>query len=574
MTNSPRPTGPDVPDAEHEGERCSPPSPLRRCSSRRARQMVRRASRPPPLRHRHPPTRLSPWPPRPPRHRDAGGDRQPVSVRRGHLQGRLLPDPAQLLGRLHRGGAESQQRHRQLGVRRERRLPVLELDGVVPVRHQRCAGVQVLRHRAPPRRRVHEPLRRRQPDPGVATELPHLLHAEHDTAWRRVEHAVGRQERRGAAGRRQHPGVSIVSRSYWSFGNDGLGDYDRFGYGGPTEHAVSDDHRVPHGRHHRRAHRHPGRRLRRAEPAAPEVWYDRANERADRSPSRTRPYRRSRSSATCPSSWCRPGSFSGTLGKEFPPSPVPNEVQFYRNVASNGAVRRRAVGTGEGQPAGRLRRVRDGEPPNDVVSLVHIPQVPSFPDYTGATAETLNQSRRLRGAVLQRGHLRGDQAARRLWHAAELADRQHPDRQERTTAAPRLCSTRSRPRRSRSTRSPRSSRPTAGTCSRAASRPPSPRTCCDPREGPEPNWENALSANDVTQGAPCPQSHNPSLPLPQIRPARSHPAQRHGPHRTGRRELQHRRVPVRRLPDRLPEPPEGAGQQWSATGDWPTQKAP
>ncbi|MFZ2012394.1 MAG: hypothetical protein WAV00_01055, partial [Nocardioides sp.] len=30
------------------------------------------------------------------------------------------------------------------------------------------------------------------------------------------------------------PGVSIVSRSYWSFSNYGLGDYDRFGYRGPT----------------------------------------------------------------------------------------------------------------------------------------------------------------------------------------------------------------------------------------------------------------------------------------------------------------------------------------------------
>ncbi len=30
-------------------------------------------------------------------------------------------------------------------------------------------------------------------------------------------------------------GVSIVSRSYWSFGKDGLGDYDRSGYGGPTD---------------------------------------------------------------------------------------------------------------------------------------------------------------------------------------------------------------------------------------------------------------------------------------------------------------------------------------------------
>ena len=47
------------------------------------------------------------------------------------------------------------------------------------------------------------------------------------------------------------PGVSIVSRSYWSFANDGLGDYDRFGYGGPTDTPVSDDHRGPDRRDHR-----------------------------------------------------------------------------------------------------------------------------------------------------------------------------------------------------------------------------------------------------------------------------------------------------------------------------------
>jgi hypothetical protein len=31
------------------------------------------------------------------------------------------------------------------------------------------------------------------------------------------------------------PGVTMVSRSYWSFGNDDLGDHDPFGYGGPTD---------------------------------------------------------------------------------------------------------------------------------------------------------------------------------------------------------------------------------------------------------------------------------------------------------------------------------------------------
>ena len=77
-------------------------------------------------------------------------------------------------------------------------------------------------------------------------------------------------------------------------------------------------------------------------------------------------------------------------------------------------------------------------------------------------------------------------------------------------------------------------------------------------KGQNKNWANALSANDVTQGAPCPQSAQPSLPLPEDPPsAASHATQRHGPHRTGRRELQHRRVLVRRLPDRPSESPEG-----------------
>ena len=38
-------------------------------------------------------------------------------------------------------------------------------------------------------------------------------------------------------------------------------------------------------------------------------------------------------------------------------------------------------------------------------------------------------------------------------------------------------------------------------------------------KGQNPNWTNALSANDATPGAPCPQSTNPSLKLPQDPPS-------------------------------------------------------
>ena len=38
-------------------------------------------------------------------------------------------------------------------------------------------------------------------------------------------------------------------------------------------------------------------------------------------------------------------------------------------------------------------------------------------------------------------------------------------------------------------------------------------------KGQNKSWVNALSANSVTQGAPCPQSADPSLPLPQDPPS-------------------------------------------------------
>ena len=37
-------------------------------------------------------------------------------------------------------------------------------------------------------------------------------------------------------------------------------------------------------------------------------------------------------------------------------------------------------------------------------------------------------------------------------------------------------------------------------------------------KGQNKQWKHALSANDVTQGAPCPQSTDPTLPLPQDPP--------------------------------------------------------
>ena len=77
-------------------------------------------------------------------------------------------------------GAEAGQQHRELGIRRRGRLPLLPVDGLVPVRHQGRAAVQVLRLGHHTRRRLDEPLRRRQQDPRHAAQLPPLLDAARD----------------------------------------------------------------------------------------------------------------------------------------------------------------------------------------------------------------------------------------------------------------------------------------------------------------------------------------------------------------------------------------------------------
>ena len=75
--------------------------------------------------------------------------------------------------------------------------------------------------------------------------------------------------------------------------------------------------------------------------------------------------------------------------------------------------------------------------PNDVVSLVHIPQVPSFPDYEGATDDHHERPRRVRRAVLQRRDLRRRPSSSTPYGTdRELPARQQPDHRRTPTAAP------------------------------------------------------------------------------------------------------------------------------------------
>ncbi|HUS43498.1 MAG TPA: hypothetical protein VMY16_12610, partial [Ilumatobacteraceae bacterium] len=184
-------------------------------------------------------------------------------------------------------------------------------------------------------------------------------------------------------------GVSVVSRSYWSFGNDGIGNYDRFGFAGdtntpyPTMTAFLTDSST--GELTSTPVDDCGSQSQLPE----EFWYDAETNSpvitfADANPPSKEDL------DDLPKFLVQTGSFSGAMGEEFPPSPVPNEVQFYRNVAANAPYADVSSAPPKGSPPDACGGYVMANLPNDVVSLVHIPQVPSFPDYTGATESTLN----------------------------------------------------------------------------------------------------------------------------------------------------------------------------------------
>jgi hypothetical protein len=94
-------------------------------------------------------------------------------------------------------------------------------------------------------------------------------------------------------------------------------------------------------------------------------------------------------------------------------------------------------------------------------------------------------------------------------------------------------------------------------------------------KGQNKQWKNALSANDVTQGAPCPQSTNPTLPLPQDPPS-AQVSQTNGMGLTapdGQNCSIARFLSGACLAD-FQARQRKAGAKWSAEGGWPTQKAP
>ncbi len=313
-------------------------------------------------------------------------------------------------------------------------------------------------------------------------------------------------------------GTSFVFRSYWSLSNDDLGDWDRFGYGGPTDSPV---HTIAAFL---------------TDPDTGEITDTPVDDCASQSqvPKRIAydpvtgkpvltfvkaPRPTSDDLANVPRFKLQTGSVAGFLGGEFAPAPVPEQVQFYRNVAANSPYADVAAAPPTSDPPDACGGYVMANLPNDVVSMVHIPQVPTFPDYRGATASTVNDSDQydLRFySVVVYGATKQLDALGTVKNT-QIGNRQiepNADGSATIVLYPQSATSQQVEKIDAVVKANGWNILRSGVQNNKA-----PNLLVVREKGPNDTWPDSLSPNSVTAGAPCPQSTDPTLPLPQDPPS-------------------------------------------------------
>ncbi len=312
--------------------------------------------------------------------------------------------------------------------------------------------------------------------------------------------------------------VVIVSRSYWSFSNDNLGNYSRFGYGGPTNTPTPTIKAFLTDSSTGELTSNPVSNCGAQSVLPKKIWYNAATG----SPVLTfanAPRPTSRLLADIPHFLLQTGSVSGSMGSEYPPSPVANEVQFYRNVAAHAPFADVQSAPAAGNPPDACGGYVMANLPNDVVSLVHIPQVPSFPNYTGAASSTLNQSSNYNvqfySVVIYGATKQVDALGKN--NNSQIGNTQiqiNSDGSATVVLWPQNATSKQVDQIAAVVKANGWNILRSGTQTTVA-----PNLLVIREKGQNNNWKNALSANSVTAGAPCPQTTNASLPLPQDPPS-------------------------------------------------------
>ena len=194
-------------------------------------------------------------------------------------------------------------------------------------------------------------------------------------------------------------------------------------------------------------------------------------------------------------------------------------MQFYRNVAGTTPYADVQSAPAPGDPPDACGGYVMANLPNDVVSLVHIPKVPSFPSYKGATADTVNASTDyevqfysvvIYGATKQLdayGTNDNSQIGNTQIAVAE-------DGSATVVLWPQSATTDQVEKIAAVVKANGWNLLKSGIQTALA-----PNLLVIREKGQNATWKNALSANSATPGAPCPQSANPSLPLSQDPPS-------------------------------------------------------
>jgi hypothetical protein len=191
----------------------------------------------------------------------------------------------------------------------------------------------------------------------------------------------------------------------------------------------------------------------------------------------------------------------------------------YRNVAGNSPYADVQSAPPPGDPPDACGGYVMANLPNDVVSLVHIPKVPSFPDYRGANASTLNDSDeydvRFYSIVIYGAEKQLD--ALGTVDNSQIGNRQiaiAPDGSATVVLYPRSATADQVTAIDAVVRANGWNLLKSGLQTAKA-----PNLLVVREKGANADWPNALSPNDATAGAPCPQTTDPSLPLPQDPPS-------------------------------------------------------
>ena len=189
---------------------------------------------------------------------------------------------------------------------------------------------------------------------------------------------------------------AIIMRSYWSFAFDGgaFSSYDRFGFGGPTHTPYPTIHAFLTDPTSGALTDKPAGDCGAQSILPQRTWFNPTTGKpVITAAALPRPVARI---SNPPQFLLNHGFIVGSAPPFAPPTPNPHYVQFFRNSAAQAPyadVSQIPAPTG---PGGTHPDACGGyvgaDLPNNRVSLIHVPDLPSFPNYTGATQSTLRNN--------------------------------------------------------------------------------------------------------------------------------------------------------------------------------------